>query len=265
MAKTRFVIGFLVVMMVLTMVAGIAFARQEETGRGGPSGRHFTLNILGKAWDDKDLIEDCDQGHRIFVNLGPSVKNSKGKGGKSSLSKITEINLIKGDDFQVLDCDGTGDNNPAAFQLPDPDPNDGSKCTTYSVWIRALGKPGGAADVNLCVTYNDPCDFVWSGCSNEVVNLTRNKGKVAKFVDVSQELLTICVPVCVDVNDTDPNICDEVVWERKYLFDETLEGQYWKYNNKGLRHAQIRFYYEPSCISEADWQCEQLGVPPEWQ
>ncbi|MHC4187064.1 MAG: hypothetical protein ACYSRQ_02620 [Planctomycetota bacterium] len=267
--KKLFIISIIAVMALSTIT-------WAKPGHGAPKGHHYTLNLLGKAWDDKDPIDNCGNGHRIFVNLGESVKNSKGKGGKSSLNSITEILLIQNfdDEFDVLDCDGT--DGEAAFTLPDPnDPS--SDCTRYSVWARALGKPGGSASMNTCATYTDPTGLVWIGCSNEMVDLTRKKGQAKKtatnegkpgtqkFVDVSKELLTICVPVCVDYNDIDQT-CEEVVWERRYIFDDELEDEYWKYNNSGLRHAQLRFYWEPSCPDfDDDWSCDQLGVPPEWQ
>jgi hypothetical protein len=117
--------------------------------------------------------------------------------------------------------------------------------------------------VNLCVIYTDDANenLVWEGCSDEIMSLPRNKGKVAKFEDVSKELLTICVPVCVDYNEV-TQTCEAVEWQRRYLFDEDLQGQYWKYNNKGLRHAQLRFYWEPSCPDDDDdWSCTDRGNP----
>ena len=256
------IIKLTAVSMFILFVSAAVFAKQ---GNNAPSGKHYTLNLLGKAWDDKEPIENCGQGHRIFVNLGQAPKNPKGKPkGKSSLNSITKIYLFESvdDTFQVLDCDGT--DGEAAFMLPDPnDPS--SDCTRYSVWVRALGTPGGSAKMNFCATYEDDSGLEWTGCSNEIVELARTKGKGHKqtFEDVSKQLLTICVPVCVDYNDV-TQTCDEVLWERKYLFDDSLEDEYWKYDNNGLRHVQLRFYWEPSCPDATDdWLCEDLGNPYE--
>jgi len=242
----RIILSRLIIIAVAILATAIAFAGK---GNEAPSGKHYTLNILGKAWDDKAPIDNCGQGHRIFVNLGQVPANPQGKPkGKSSLSY----------------CDGT--DGEAAFQLPDPN-DQGSDCTRYSVWARALGNPGGSANMNLCVTYADESGLIWTGCSNEIVELPRTKGQghKQKFEDVSKEMLTICVPVCVDYNDV-TGICQEVVWQRKYIFDDSLENEYWKYNNNGLRHAQLRFYWEPSCPDDDDdWSCDDLGIPPEWQ
>lgn len=269
--------------LIISIIAVMALSTitWAKPGHGAPKGHHYTLNILGKAWDEKDPIDNCGNGHRIFVNLGEVPLNKHGKPkGKSSASSISKIYLMQSldDTFEVLDCDATGENpddNTALFALPDPnDPQ--SDCTRYSVWARALGNPGGSAYMNTCATYTDPTGLIWIGCSNEMVDLPRLKGQAKKdatdqgnpgsqkFEDVSKELLTICVPVCVDYNDIDQT-CEEVVWERRYIFDDELEDEYWKYNNHGLRHAQLRFYWEPSCPEGNDWDCDQLGIPPEWQ
>src|ERR1051326_8757367 len=97
-------------------------AAQAVTGNGSPSGAHYNLNIIGVP-KGKTADMTGDNGHRIFV----------------SLTGKTNILLSQGD-FQVLDANGT--DGSASFQLPNPDPdNDG--VTVYSVFARALGKPGG--------------------------------------------------------------------------------------------------------------------------
>src|SRR5689334_15021270 len=107
--------------LALFTVANVSAA----TGNGAPSGAHYNLNIIGVP-KDKSADMTGDNGHRIFVKLGGNTK----------------INLAEGDTFQVLDANGT--DGSASFQLPDPDPdNDG--VTAYSVYARALGKPGGSS------------------------------------------------------------------------------------------------------------------------
>ncbi len=257
----KIILSGLILVITMVLVMGVAFAGK---GHGAPKGKHYTLNILGKAWDDKAPIENCGQGHRIFVNLGQVPTNKQGKSkGKSSMNSITEIYLFESvdDTFQVLDCDGT--DGVAAFMLPDPN-DPGTDCTRYSVWVRALGGPGGSANMNTCATYTDEeTGEVWNICSTEIVGLARTKGKGHKqtFEDVSKQLLTICVPVCVDYNEV-TETCEEVEWQRKYIFDDSLEDEYWKYDNNGLRHAQIRFYWEKSCPDATDdWSCPDLGNP----
>jgi hypothetical protein len=123
------------------------------TGSGAPSGPHYNLNIIGVP---KNKIADMtgNQGHRIFVPLKGSCKIDLGPG-----------------DFQVLDANCTKGN--ASFQLPNPDPdNDGE--TIYSVWARALGKPGGQSTTTTCAT--DPLTGdEW--CSVYSMVAVRQKGK----------------------------------------------------------------------------------------
>jgi hypothetical protein len=245
----RIIIVSLLVAMILGI--GVAFAYQEDTGRGGPSGAHFTLNIIGMKKPkkgDPDPEFPHDNGHRIFVPME----------GTKSGKPATKIMLTEGE-FAVLDYDGT--DGAAAFQLPNPDPGDGSNCTAYSVWIRPLGIPGGKAKIRTCAeqcVLKDPITgecVTWEEvCSIEVVELERTKGKVKKFVNVSKELLTICAEVCV-AWDPITGECSETEWRRLYLFDPLLRGYFWEYDNDGLKLAQLRFYMEPTCYSDDDWAC----------
>jgi len=189
-------------------------AQEEDTvqitGSGAPSGPHYNLNLIGVP-KNKTADLTSGSGHRIFVKLD----------GKS------KIWLTEGDDFQVLDANGT-DGNGASFQLPDPDPeNDG--VTVYSVYARALGKPGGSGTIVTCNTYLDPITGE-ELCSIETLELTRKKGK-SSFTNVSKELLYIYADY-----DGDGDI------DRLPLFDDRLEDYYWSYDNKGLKLVQLRFY-----------------------
>lgn len=172
------------------------------------SGPHYNLNIIGVP-KDKSAAMDNNSGHRIFVKLE----------GKS------KIYLQPGETYAVLDANAT-DGNGGKFQLPNPDPdNDG--VTEYSVFARALGKPGGTSETKTCAT--DPEDST-DYCSVYGLVLVREKGK-SSFRNVSKELLYIYVDL-----DSDGNL------ERYPLFDETLQDYYWSYDNNGLKLVQLRFY-----------------------
>lgn len=200
----------------LAGAAVLAFAilpqAASATGNGAPSGAHYNLNIIGVP-KGKTADMTGSNSHRIFVPLVGSCK----------------ISLSMGD-FQVLD--GNCTDGPSAFQLPDPDPeNDG--VTAYSVYARALGKPGGSAVATSCVT--DAAGDEW--CSTENVVLVRNTGK-STFTNVSKELLTVCI-------DTDGDtVCDV----REGLFDNSLSDYFWQYDNNGLKLAQLRFYEIPTDV-----------------
>lgn len=183
-----------------------ANAANTTTGNGAPSGTHYNLNIIGVP-KGKTADMTSSQGHRIFVPLEGQCK----------------IKLSLGD-FQVLD--GNCTEGPAAFQLPNPDPTN-SGITTYSVWVRALGKPGGSSTTTPCAT--DPVSGE-TYCSTQTMVAMRNKGQ-SSFSDVSKLLLYLYV----DLN------ADGVV-ERYPLFDSALQDYYWQYDNNGLKLLQMRFY-----------------------
>jgi hypothetical protein len=176
------------------------------TGNGAPSGSHYDLNIIGVP-KTKTADMTGDNGHRIFVPL----------------SGTTKINLSEGD-FGVLDANGT--DGTAAFQLPNPDP-DGDGVTSYSVFARALGTPGGSSITTACATDPTTGDTV---CSDQSMVLIRDKGG-SKFTNVSKTLLYVYADVDGD------GVVDKVP-----LFSDELQDYFWSYDNNGLRLAQIRFY-----------------------
>jgi hypothetical protein len=184
---------------------------QAATGNGAPSGAHYTLNIIGVA-QNKSADLTGNNGSRIFVPLSGSTK----------------INLTEGD-FQVLDANGT--DGSAAFQLPNPDPdNDGT--TRYSVFARALGKPGGSSKTTTCAT--DATGETW--CSVYSAVAVRESGRT-RFQNVSRELLYIYA----DLNG-------DGTLERYNLFNDALQDYYWQYDNSGLRLLQLRFYEIPTTV-----------------
>jgi hypothetical protein len=182
----------------------IGASNQELAGNGAPSGPHFNLNIIGVK---NKLKSDITTGGRIFVPLSGSTKV-----------------LLSEGDFEVLD--GNGTDGSAAFQLPDPDA-DGDGVTSYSVFARALGKPGGSSSITPCAA--DPVTGE-ELCSVAGLVLVRSTGK-SRFENVSKALLFIEA----DVDGDGAN-------ERVSLFDDSLEDFVWQIDNQGLHLAQLRFY-----------------------
>src|SRR5947199_7122529 len=106
-------------------------AAQSITGNGAPSGPHYNLNIHGVLKGGS--ASTGSNGHDIFVPLQGQCK----------------IALSPGT-YQVLDpncLDGS-----AGFQLPNPvgSTTSTSVTTIYSVWARALAKPGGSSSTTTC-------------------------------------------------------------------------------------------------------------------
>lgn len=179
-----------------------------STGNGGPNGSHFNLNLIGVS---NALTQDNSGGSVIHVPL-------QGK---------CQIDLSQGT-FEVLDdncTDGT-----ASFQLPNPDPTN-SGTTTYSVWVRALGKPGGSSSQTTCAT-DSTGTLV---CSIYQSVQMRTKGQQT-FTNVSMQLLYIYY-----YNSTGQLV-------RVPLFDSSLQNFYWQYDNNGLRNLQLRFYPQPTTV-----------------
>jgi hypothetical protein len=200
--------------MLLTLAASPVFA---GNGNGAPSGAHYNLNIIGVK-NDKNVDFTGGNGHRIFVDLkGP-----------------TKIMLAEGD-FAVLDANGT--DGTARFQLPNPDPEN-TGTSQYSVFARALGKPGGKADMTTGAY--EWIDLNGNGVVDEgelylrmsviTLPLERKSGKQS-FENVTKYLLYIYVDL-----DGDGTA------ERYNLFNDALQDYFWQYDNQGLKLVQLRFY-----------------------
>ncbi|KPL03084.1 MAG: hypothetical protein AMJ90_04170 [candidate division Zixibacteria bacterium SM23_73_2] len=208
---------FLPLIALMAFLLGCTGSLVWAQGNGAPSGPHYNLNIIGVP-KDKTADMTGNHGHRIFVKL-------EGK---------TKIWLGEGDDFLVLDANGT-DGNGAKFQLPDPDPDD-DLILSYSVYARALGRPGGWSNTTTCFV-DDNGDTI---CSVDTLTLVRTKGK-SNFTNVSKELLTLYI-------DTDG---DGVADSRVGLFDQEIFQYFWDYDNHGLKLAQLRFYPIEDTIPQA--------------
>lgn len=192
-----------------------AFATPAIAGNGAPSGPHYNLNLIGVS-QKYQMPANLDSGHVIFVKLWGAD---------------TKILLRQGE-FQVLDKNGT--DGEATFQLPAPDPeNDG--ITSYSVFARALGRPGGSADLTTCATDTGG----QLECSVNILNL--NSSDPRKFRNVSKYLLYVYADL-----DEDGNL------ERVPLFGTGLSDFYWDYDVRGLKLAQLRFYPCATQVPDAD-------------
>lgn len=209
------------------------------TGNGTPQGGHeYHLNIIGTSEKDPDM--NGNQGHRIFVPL----------------EGTSRIYLFEGD-YEVRDANGT--DGRAEFALPDPGFDEQGN-SAYSVFIRALGQPGGQATMRTCAEVVDDPDFDLRGkdakelegqadaiCSLEQVGLSVEHGRKT-FQNVTAELLTMQLEIYVD--DEPSGICVRVP-----IFSETLENEFWEYDNDGVRLAQVRFYDESTNVELGEHSC----------
>ena len=192
-------------------------------GNGAPNGAHYELGIIGVS-DPKTQPLTGSNRHTIFVGLGVNKKGG---------DIVTNIFLTQGP-FTVCDgngfdpayaCDGsTVASAGAVFQLPCDTLTD--TCLTgtsqaYTIWARALGKPGGNAIVTTCAT--DLTNTVICNTDNPVI-LMRGSGQ-QKFKNVTSELTTISTTLGTIS-----------------LFQDGFLNFFWQYDNFGLKLAQVRFY-----------------------
>lgn len=201
-------------------------------GNGAPTGAHYNLNWIGVP-QGKTADMTGANGHVIFVALQGNTKILLCESGVG-----TDCANVSG--FQVLDANGT--DGSASFALPNPVdpaqcPTDPTQpCTTlYSVYVRALGTPGGSATNTTCGV--DPALANETICSVDTLRLKRLKGQQT-FTNVSKEMLF----VFADVNG-------DGVLDRVPLFDSRLLNYFWSYDNNGLKLAQFRFYPIPSTVT----------------
>lgn len=205
------------------------------TGNGTPSGPHFDLNLIGIEQADRQMPDNAG-GHVIFVRL-------YGR---------TDIELTADDtepyDFAVLDKDGT--DGEAAFQLPV------DVSFTYDVYARALGKPGGTANLATCAVDPTTLEELCSTATLDDLQHLVGKGNgPPKFTNVSGELLFIQIDLTQFATDDPLVTCLEQNSDVKItqggdlatvpLFNDCLQGYFWKYDNNGLRLLQLRFYPVP--------------------
>lgn len=224
MARTKKSINWTLIMAVAALIVAIlsaVYAAQSHEatlseakmkGNGAPSGAHYNLNVIGVPKDKKADMTNSS-GRRIFV---PLVGNCK-------------ISLAEGA-YEVLD--GNCTDGKSTFQLPNPDPEN-TGTTTYSVWARALGKPGGKSTMTTCAY--DELGEEW--CSVEQMVSIRDKGK-STFTDVSKSLLYVYVDLDGDGNT-----------ERYNIFNDALQDYFWNYDNNGMKLLQLRFYEVSSTVN----------------
>jgi len=233
-------LGLILAVLLLTAPYS-AITVLAQTGNGAPSGPHYNLNIIcvpkGKTADMTGT-----QGHTIFV----------------SCDGTTKINLTEGE-FGVLDRNGT--DGEASFQLPATDSGlisarasktaqctqnadlsftCGSGTSVYSVFARALGTPGGTANMMLCYS-TVVAGIVEEECSTTNQLKLDSSGRPAKFQNVTAQLLYL-------YNVT----IGGVFYKRIPLFSDVVQDYFWSYTNNGLKLLQLRFYHCDTLVP-ADW------------
>lgn len=284
MRTKRIVIASLIIMM----VAGTAFAVPE--GIPDDAERLYKFNIIGMQ-NPKNVNMDQGSGKVIFVNLDePSQINLVCSDDPEVLATYPDL---EAGSFDILDKDATdsGKDDPspgAILALPDPnlDPyiigekGDEDTWSAYSIYIRPLGNQDGGVTITTCATVLETFkDWLDRGeikilnragafggvASIEQVGspiLERPRGK-SIFTEVTAELLTIVLKIEIGYWDvTDPQnpvwVVVDTICVRIPIFHEQLEGEYWEYDNKGLKLLQVWIYDNSTDVSlgDGDLDCE---------
>jgi hypothetical protein len=230
--------------VVQSTTASTTVTSAATTGNGAPSGAHYNLNIIGVP-KDKTASMTTGDGHRIFVQLngGEDAVSLNGKL-SNQLVKVNKIFLQPapaGESFQVLDANAT-DSSGALFQLP------ADVSSTWTVWGRALGTPGGKAKMTTCATTAGLDGILGTAddeviCSMGTLSLERTKGKQT-FTNVSGDLLFMTLTVDPTTNTSLATCLDvtEISTVAVSLFNGCLQNYFWNYDNQGLKLLQLRFY-----------------------
>lgn len=264
----------LAVVMAVAFGFGNAFANPE----GIPDAdRLFKFNIIGMQ-NPKNVNMDQGSGKVIFVNLnGPSQINLVCSDDPDVLDTYEGL---EAGEFAILDKDATdsGKTDPspgAILALPDPglDPyvvgekGDADVWSAYSIYIRSLGKQEGWASITTCAEVLETPLTEWLDRGDiKILNTAgafggyasieqvgqsiteRPKGK-SIFTNVTAELLTIVL--AVEISDEDENVIERI-YVRIPIFDDMLEGEYWEYDNNGLKLLQVWIYDNETDVSQGD-------------
>jgi hypothetical protein len=221
------------VVVAAAAVGGVAVGslalHHANAANGAPSGPHFNLNIHGVA--NGQGFNGNNQ-NDIFVPLGSS--------GSPARCDIL-LQQAATYDFRVLQPDCVND-PPASFELPAPCAISAGACTGtttyYSVYARALGKPGGTSSTTLCYT-----DTNGTYCSLTSYVAVRGTGN-SKFANETSNLLFI-------------TLCNTTTGKTVTtpLFANSLAQYFWQYDNQGLRLLQLRFYQVGSTVPTGGNPC----------
>jgi hypothetical protein len=214
----------------------------------------YVLNILGKAKFTDNPMQDNPDRHTIFVPLYDVWR-----------LYISQVKRGSEEPFQVLDANAVVDGE-ASLKLGDG---------YYSVWIAALGKPGGSTSgsvsisgmVNLgtlkverakgtpdwneetnlfFMTYDQVYDFFY----NYYISLGYSEGDANFYASIEAEKAwSYFTSTGLVWDPADWGFLSEPsVWVFDF-FDYLAEiyglddaQYYWDMDNKGLRHMQLRFY-----------------------
>jgi hypothetical protein len=158
-------------------------AAVTQRGNGAPAGKLvFKWNLIGTP---HDFTGDCGNGGRMFIDRD---------------AKAAQITVTNGPDWDIVDCNAT--DGKGLIQS--------NTVSTYQLYVRILGKPGGTLHV----------------CGDQVVD------------PVTQDVL--CLAGTIDLTRGQHS---KFTLQPSTLFDATVEDVIWTVDtNTDFRIAQFRIY-----------------------
>jgi hypothetical protein len=161
-------------------------AAVTQRGNGAPAGKLvFKWNLIGTP---HDYAGDCGNGSRMFIDRD---------------AKATQITVTNGPDWDILDCNATDGKGLI----------ESNTVSTYQLYVRILGKPGGTLHV----------------CGDETID--PNTGE------------TLCLAGTIDLTRGQKS---KFTIQASSLFDATLEDVIWTVDtNSDFKIAQFRIYDVP--------------------
>jgi hypothetical protein len=210
----KILLGF----FVFAAIAAIFPIYDSSAKKNAPSDTSYNLTLIGVS-KNKTAEISYDKGNRIFVPLW-------------DYSRI----MLTGGNYKVLDADAT--DGIARFQLP-ISITDEYGITSYTVYVRTLGKPTGKTKLASCYSDEEgewcPLDFL-SGF--EPIRLSSGE---RSYENITDDLLS--VEYCLAWEED--NCISEI--GSTDLFDEDTMRYLWEYDN-GLKKAELRFHEISSTI-----------------
>ena len=206
----------------------------------------YVLNILGKETFTDNPMTDSPDRHTIFVPLYDIWR-----------LYISQVKRGSGEPFQVIDANAVVDGE-AALKLGDG---------YYSVWIAALGKPGGSTNGDVSISgmvnlgtlqverakgtpnWNEETGVFFMTYAQVYEYFLNYYGDALLADAAALEAWSILSNSGLVWDPVDYGFLSEPsVWVFDF-FDYLAEQSgitevqyYWDMDNKGLRHIQLRFY-----------------------
>ncbi|MEJ2271001.1 MAG: hypothetical protein P8X91_00625, partial [Candidatus Bathyarchaeota archaeon] len=242
------------ILVTLTLLSTMTFVFSVSAqGNNNPNKRHgspaFVLNILGKKsdWNGQGDYNNPDR-HTMFIpenttewfelnGITPGTFGNLSAGGSILLW------MTSGPEFAVIDGSAFDDGN-VSLQIENG---------KYYVYVAALAKPGGNSTLDGWYYDNEGNACFRLG---EIKRIPREKGQPGWVVTTDLFYITWDQLLALGY---DPLVLEayfgsDQVGQSVWIFDflQFLEDSYgdtdyyfWKLDNNGNKHIQLRFYYVP--------------------